>query len=393
MSRNNDFACLSDFDEQKQAMTDTRRYLHAHPELSHQEAGTAALVAEKLKGWGYEVVENIGGYGVVGRLKVGDSPRSIAVRADMDALPIFEETELDYKSLNNGVMHACGHDGHTAVLLGAAEYLARTRHFNGTLNLIFQPAEEASGKSGAQRMIEDGLLERFPFDAIYGLHTHPGAPVGQILLREGPSLAAADMIDITVRGKGGHAARPHQAIDPVAAACHIVIGLQMIISRNVDPFDAAVITVGSIQAGDAPNVIPEDAILRMTVRTLDKTVRELIKTRITEVARAIALAHGASVVITPTSGVPVVDNSVKETAFAREIATELVGEDNVGIFPVSSGSEDFAHYLEHRPGSFLRLGNGEESALLHNPNFNFEDEALPVGAALWARLVERYLQV
>lgn len=391
MDQSNDFASLSDFEDKKEEMAANRQHIHQHPELSHQESETAAFVAGKLKDWGYEVTENVGGHGIVARLKVGEGSKSIAIRADMDALPITEETGLAYASQNEGIMHACGHDGHTTVLMGAAEYLARTKKFNGTVNLVFQPAEESPVKSGAEKMIEDGLLERFPFDCIYGLHNHPGAPVGQILLRDGPAMAGADMIDITVRGKGGHGARPQETIDPVVTACHIAIGLQTIVSRNIDPFQPAVITIGAIHGGNAPNVIPEEVVMRVTLRTFDQSVRDHAKKRIIEMSQSIAEGFGATAKIDIPHGLPVVVNSTKEMEFAKEVALELVGEENIGEFPISSGSEDFAHYLAHKPGCFIRVGNGEESAALHNPKFNFSDDMLPVGAALWARLVERYL--
>nr|WP_321458036.1 M20 aminoacylase family protein [uncultured Cohaesibacter sp.] len=392
MDQSNDFASLSDFEDKKAEMAANRQHIHQNPELSHEESQTSAFVAGKLKDWGYEVAENVGGHGVVARMKVGEGSKSIAIRADMDALPITEETGLAYASQNEGVMHACGHDGHTAVLLGTAEYLARTKKFNGTVNLIFQPAEESPVKSGAERMIEDGLLERFPFDCIYGLHNHPGAPVGQIMLRDGPAMAGADMIDITVRGKGGHGARPQETIDPVVTACHIAIGLQTIVSRNIDPFQPAVLTIGAIHGGKAPNVIPEEVLMRVTLRTFDQTVRDHAKKRIIEMSKSIAEGFGATAEVVIPHGLPVVVNSTAEMEFAKEVALELVGEEGIAEFPISSGSEDFAHYLAHKPGCFIRVGNGEGSAALHNPKFNFSDDLLPVGAALWARLVERYLQ-
>jgi hippurate hydrolase len=288
-------------------------------------------------------------------------------------------------------MHACGHDGHTTVLLGAADYLARTRRFNGTVNLIFQPAEEAGKKSGAPAMIADGLFERFPCDAIFGLHNHPGAPEGTILLRSGPIMAASDTVRITIKGKGGHASRPHLTIDPIVVACTLVVSLQTVISRSIDPTQTAVVTVGTIHAGEAVNVIPDSAKLAISVRSFDAGVRKLLQERITKLAQSVADGHGATLELEYDCGTPVVVNSEAETAFARIVAEELVGTDNVKTCPLIPGSEDFAYFLEHKPGSFLRLGNGTSSAILHSPQYDFADASLTTGAALWARLVERYL--
>ena len=392
MPSDNAFARLSDFDVMREAMTQTRQYLHAHPELSHEEAETARYVADKLKAWGYEVAENVGGHGVVARMTVGEGSGSIAIRADMDALPITEQTGLPHASIVPGRMHACGHDGHTTILLGAAEYLASTRRFNGTVTLIFQPAEEAGARSGAQMMIDDGLFERFPFDVIYGLHNHPGAPVGKLLLRAGPMMAAADTARITIHGKGGHASRPHLTIDPIVVACHLVVTLQSVVSRFVDPTETAVVTVGTIHAGEAVNVIPEDARLAITIRSFEPKIRDGLQQRITAMTNAVAEGFGATAVIDYARGHPVVTNSEAETAFGRTIAEELVGAENVGTCGLIPGSEDFSHYLEHKPGCFVRLGNGVDSATLHSDKYDFADESLHIGAALWARLAERYLQ-
>lgn len=265
--KQSNFASLTDFDASKASLTEIRHRLHANPELSFEEEKTAAFVAEKLQGWGYEVTRGVGGHGVVGRLRVGQGNRSIAIRADMDALPIMETTGLAYASASPGKMHACGHDGHTTMLLGAAEYLARTGNFEGTVNLIFQPAEEAGVPSGAQAMIDDGLFERFPCDAIFGLHNHPGAPAGSFLMRSGPLMASSDTAVITVHGKGGHASRPHLTIDPVMVSASLIMSLQTIVSRNVDPTETAVVTVGSIHGGEASNVIPESVALTLSVRS------------------------------------------------------------------------------------------------------------------------------
>lgn len=392
MLNDNASARVADFAEMEDRLKETRHYLHQHPELSFQEENTAAYVADKLESWGYEVTRGVGGHGVVARMKVGDGAKSVMIRADMDALPITEAVDRPYKSQNPGVMHACGHDGHTTILLGAAEYLSKTRRFNGTLTLIFQPAEESGGRSGAIRMIEDGLFERFPCDAIFGLHNHPGAPVGQILTRNGGIMAAADTATVTIKGKGGHASRPHLTVDPIMVACQIVVSLQSVVSRSIDPTKAAVITVGTIKAGTVSNVIPDSATFAMTVRSFEPEVRTRLEDRITRVVSDVAHAFEAEAAIDYEHGHPVVFNTEAENEFATEVARELIGEENVKLCPPIPGSEDFAHYLEHKPGAFLRLGNGEDSAILHNPQYDFADGSLTVGAALWARLAESYLR-
>ncbi|MER8581874.1 M20 family metallopeptidase [Mesorhizobium sp. M1423] len=386
----NQFADISDFADKAAELAAARQHLHAHPELSFQEYETAAYVAERLESWGYEVTRNVGGLGVVGRLRQG-SGRSIAIRADMDALPITEATNLPYASQASGKMHACGHDGHTTMLLGAAEYLARTRHFNGTVNLIFQPAEEAGKGSGAQAMIADGLFERFPCDAIFGLHNHPGAPAGSFLMRAGPLMAASDTVTIKIAGRGGHASRPHLTVDPIVAAANIIMTLQTVVSRNVNPIETAVVTVGTIHGGTASNVIPEQAEITLSVRSFSVEIRDRLEQRIRSIAALVAQAHGATVEIDYERGYPVVVNSESETSFATDVAVELVGHDKVSVCPLIPGSEDFSYFLEHKPGCFLRLGNGEDSAILHSSKYDFNDGNLTVGAALWARLTERFL--
>jgi len=390
-TQDNLYARVADFDAMEAELKATRQHLHANPELSFEEAETARYVAEKLEGWGFDVTRNVGGHGVVATLKNGTGTKSIGIRADMDALPIAEETGVAYASTVPGKMHACGHDGHTTMLLGAAEYLARTKRFNGTVTLIFQPAEEAGKDSGAQKMIADGLFERFPIDAIFGLHNHPGMPAGALLTRPGAIMAGGNTVKITIHGKGGHASRPHLTIDPVLIACNLVVTLQSIVSRNVDPTQTAVVTVSTIHAGKASNVIPNTAEISMSVRYFDPAVAELLEERIRKLATSVAVGHGATAEIEYEYGYPVVMNSEAETAFAREVAEELVGTDNVSTCPPLPGSEDFAYYLHHRPGSFLRLGNGKDSAILHSSKYDFNDGSLTTGSAMWARLAERYL--
>ncbi|AXV78784.1 MULTISPECIES: M20 aminoacylase family protein [Ralstonia solanacearum species complex] len=369
-----------------------RRHIHRHPELSFEEADTAALVADKLEAWGYQVTRHVGGHGVVGTLKAGTGTRSIGIRADMDALPIHEQTGLPYASVHDGKMHACGHDGHTTVLLGAARELARTRRFDGAVHLIFQPAEEAGADSGAERMIADGLFERFPCDAVFGLHNHPGAPTGTFLFRSGPFMAACDTVKITIHGKGGHAARPHLAVDPIVMASSLVMALQTIVSRNIDPTETAVVTVGSMHAGHVANVIPERATLELSVRSFNDEVRRTLEARIRALADSQVAAYGGRAEVEVVRGYPVLVNSDAETELARQVAVELVGEAHVvAPFPAIAGSEDFAYFLQQRPGCFLRIGNGVGAPMLHNAHYDFADDNLTIGATYWTRLVERYL--
>ena len=383
---------VSDLADSKDFLTRIRHHLHQNPELSFKELATAELVATHLTEWGYEVTRNIGGHGLVGRLRQGDGARSVSLRADMDALPIMEENSGSHVSQNAGVMHACGHDGHTTMLLGAARHLARTRNFSGTVNLVFQPAEEAGRDSGAQRMIADGLFARFPCDAIFGLHNHPGYPVGTFMFGSGPFMSASDTVFITVHGRGGHAARPHQTVDPVLIAGSLVMALQTVVSRNIDPTQTAIVTVGTLNAGIAPNVIPESASMSLSVRSFSAEVRERLRERIKDLVTLHVQGYGGTVAVDYQEGYPVVVNSAPETAFALEVATELVGaEHTISPFGPVTGSEDFAYYLQHRPGCFLRLGNGERGAMLHNAKYDFNDENLSVGAAYWTRLVEKFL--
>ncbi|MFJ2990766.1 M20 aminoacylase family protein [Collimonas sp. NPDC087041] len=383
---------VADLNDAKDELIEIRRHIHRHPELSYEEFNTSDLVAAKLQAWGYAVTRNIGGTGLVGTLRVGDSKRSIGVRADMDALPIHEKTGLPYASCHDGKMHACGHDGHTTMLLGAARHLARTRNFDGIVNLIFQPAEEAGSNSGAEQMLRDGLFERFPCDAIFGMHNHPGFPTGTFMFRSGPFMAACDTVKVCITGRGGHAARPHLSIDPVVVASSLVMALQTIVARNVDPAEMAVVTVGALHAGHAANVIPEQATLEMSVRSFTPEVRSLLEQRIRTLIATHAEGYGAQADIDYIYGYPVLVNSDAETAFAMQVAEELVGAENViSPFPAIAGSEDFAYFLQQRPGCFVRLGNGLGKPMLHNAGYDFNDENVTIGAAYWSRLVERFL--
>jgi hippurate hydrolase len=386
------FCSLDDTRDLREELSGIRHHLHRHPELAYQEFKTSDFVAQSLESWGYAVTRGLGGTGMVATLKAGTGSRAVAVRADMDALPINEETGLPYASSEPGRMHACGHDGHTTMLLGAARHLARTRRFDGTVHLVFQPAEEIGADSGAKRMIEDGLFERFPCDAIFGLHNHPGYPTGTFMFRSGPFMAACDTVEMVIHGRGGHAARPQLAVDPVVIGAALVFALQTVVSRSVDPMQAAVVTVGAFNAGHAANVIPETARLQISVRSFDAEVRKLLETRIRALAQAHADAYGARIEVDYVPGYPVVVNSAPETELALQVARELVGEARVvdGFGPIA-GSEDFAYYLQEKPGCFLRLGNGEGAPMLHNASYDFNDDNLTVGAAYWTRLVERFL--
>ena len=373
-------------------MIAVRHHLHAHPELAYEEHATSDLVAERLAGFGYEVHRGLGGTGVVGKLRNGTGGKCVGIRADMDALPIVESTGLAYASKHQGRMHACGHDGHTATLLAAAQHIARTRRFNGTLNLIFQPAEEGAG--GAKRMIDEGLFERFPCDAVFALHNWPGLPVGSLAFRSGATMASADRATITIKGTGGHAAMPHFSCDPIVAGASIVMALQSIVGRNVNPLEAAVVTVSVFQSGVANNVIPASARLELSVRSLKRDVRALLRRRIHEVVTAQASSLGVSAEIDYQDGYPVLVNTVDETAFALAVGSELLGPERVIVNPPAvMGSEDFAFMLEHRPGCYVFLGNGngQGSCMVHNPGYDFNDAAMETGAAFWSLLTERFL--
>uniref|UniRef100_UPI003C7B0F01 M20 aminoacylase family protein n=1 Tax=Pseudomonas veronii TaxID=76761 RepID=UPI003C7B0F01 len=384
---------VDDLRPQTEELTRIRRHIHQHPEMAYEEFQTAKLVAERLRAWGFSVTEGVGETGVVGSLTVG-AGKNIGIRADMDALPLTEQTGLPYASVHQGKMHACGHDGHTTMLLGAAEYLARTRNFRGTVHLYFQPAEEKGFDSGAQRMVNDGLFERFPCDAVFGMHNHPGEAPGTFLFRSGPFMSASDKVAITIHGLGSHAARPHLTVDPVVVASSIVMSLQTIVARNINPVEPAVVTVGLLQAGVANNVISSSAYLELSIRSFSKRVRSQLKERIEALVHAQANSYGATATIDYMEGYPVIDNDRAQTEFALQVARELVGDEHVIAHADQlMSSEDFAYMLEQRPGCFLRLGNGvgEDGCMVHNPAYDFNDKNLPIGAAYWARLVERYL--
>jgi amidohydrolase len=370
-----------------------RRDIHEHPELLYDVHRTAAFVADRLKEFGCdEVATGLGKTGVVGVIKgkkpAGGDIKVIGLRADMDALPIEENTNLAYASKTPGKMHACGHDGHTAMLLGAARYLAETRNFAGDAVVIFQPAEE--GGAGAAAMIKDGLMDRFAIDQVYGMHNGPGIPVGSFAIRSGPIMAATDAIDINIEGHGGHAARPHKCLDSVLVGAELITALQQIVSRNVDPLDSAVISICEFHAGNARNVIPQTAVLRGTVRTLTAEVRELIEKRVKEVVAGVAQMTGARIELTYERGYPVTSNHAAQTDFAAQVAREIAGDANVHETPPLMGAEDFAYMLEQRPGAFIFCGNGD-SAGLHHPAYNFNDEAIVFGTSYWIKLVENTL--
>ncbi|KKB76643.1 amidohydrolase [Devosia soli] len=374
-------------------ITAWRRDLHAHPEVLFDVHRTAGIVAEKLKAFGVdEIVTGLGRTGVVGIIngRTNTSGRTIGLRADMDALTVTEQTGAAYASTIPGKMHACGHDGHTAMLLGAAKYLAETRNFDGRVAVIFQPAEEGGG--GGKVMIEDGLIEKFDIAEVYGMHNWPGMPVGHFGIRAGGIMAATDRFYITITGQGGHAARPQQTIDPIIVAAQLVTALQTIVSRNLDPLDNAVLSVTMIEAGEADNVISQTAKITGTVRTLDGAVQDFIEARLNEMVPQLALAFGATAEIRYARGYPVTVNSEREASFAADVAAEISGEERVDrdVAP-SMGGEDFSFMLNERPGAYIFVGNGESSEL-HTDTYDFNDEAIPVGTSYWVRLAERALK-
>ena len=370
-----------------------RRDIHSHPELAFEEHRTAELVATRLAAWGYSVHRGLGGTGVVGTLKRGNRQRSLGLRADMDALPIQEATGAAWASRKAGLMHACGHDGHTAMLLAAAHSLVHDIEFDGTLHLIFQPAEEGGG--GAVRMMQDGLFDLFPCDAVFAMHNMPGVPAGHFVFRDGAAMASSDYVTIQVHGTGGHGAMPHRAADPLVAAASIVMALQTVVSRNVDPLHTAVVTVGALHAGQANNVIPALATLELSVRALDPAVRQLLEQRIKALVAAQAESFGVRAEVTWKPGYCVLVNSVDETNFARQVALDMVGPERVTLQgPALTGSEDFAFMLEKIPGSYMLIGNGDgDSAgacMVHNPGYDFNDDNIEVGARYWVNLTKAF---
>jgi hippurate hydrolase len=370
-------------------LTEIRRDIHANPELGLEEHRTAELVAQKLQEWGIEVHRGVGGTGVVGVLRSGNGQATLGLRADMDALPIEEANDFAYRSRNTGKMHACGHDGHTTMLLGAARYLAETRNFNGTVNFIFQPGEEGVG--GALAMLQDDLFQRFPCNAVYGMHNRPGMPVGKYGISPGTAMAGGGFFDITITGKGAHGARPEQSIDPVLVACHIGAALQSIVARNVSPRDVAVLSVTRILSGDAYNVIPQTATLGGTVRTMTRETMSIVEQGMNRVTSGVAAAFGATAEVDFRLIFAPLINHPEHVQAIADAAAELVGDGNVNRAQAPAvASEDFAFMLEQVPGAYINLGNGE-SAAVHNHLYNFNDEAIPFGSALYSRLVERQL--
>ena len=370
-------------------LTAIRRDIHAHPEIGMEEYRTSELVAKQLEAWGVEVHRNVGKTGVVGVLRNGPGP-AIGLRADMDALPIHEQTNLEYSSRNPGVMHACGHDGHTTMLLGAARYLAETRNFTGTVNFIFQPGEEGMG--GALAMLEDKLFERFPCEAIFGMHNAPGMPVGKFGVSPGTAMAAGAFFDITITGRGAHGARPEESIDPVLVAGTLASALQSIVSRNISPSDTAVLSVTRLLVGDAYNVIPETGLLGGTVRTMKRETMALIEANMRRLATSIAAGYGAEAKVDfRLIFAPLVNDAAQLTVVA-DAAASIVGEVEINrARPPVMASEDFAFMMEKIPGAFINLGNGGDSAPVHNHQYNFNDAAIPYGVALWASVVEQKL--
>ena len=384
---------------QAAGMAALRRDIHAHPELCFEERRTADLVAAKLTGWGIPVHRGLGGTGVVGVIQQGTARRALGLRADMDALPLQERNTFAHASRHAGKMHACGHDGHTAMLLAAAQHLVQYRNFDGTVYLIFQPAEE--GGAGAHEMIKDGLFEKFPMEAVFGMHNWPGMGVGTFALSAGPVMASSNEFKITIRGKGGHAAMPHNAVDPVLVASQMVQAFQTIISRNLKPIDAGVISVTMIHAGDASNVIADSCELQGTVRTFTLEVLDQIEERMREVAQHTCAAFGASCEFEFERNYPPTINAEREVAFARRVMADIVGEANVLRQEPTMGAEDFAFMLQAKPGAYCFIGNGDGvhremghgggPCTLHNPSYDFNDELIPLGATYWVKLAEAWL--
>ncbi|MCL2427644.1 MAG: amidohydrolase [Alphaproteobacteria bacterium] len=377
-------------DALKEALARWRRHLHAHPELSRQEVETASFIADRLRELGIDCTTGVGGHGVVATIARGRSNRSVGLRADMDALPITETTGLPYASANAGVMHACGHDGHTAALLGAAALLARDRDWTGTVQLVFQPAEEGAG--GARAMLDDGLLERFPMERLFAFHNWPGLKAGTVMVHSGPVMAAGARIEIRVRGHAGHAAMPHRARDPMLASAHLLVALQSIVARNLDPLDSAVLSICTMEAGRAANQIPEDAVMRGTMRALNPDILDEIEAGIRRVSAGIAASFGMEAAVAIHPAVTVTRNTEAEAALAAE-AAQSAGLPVRRDLPPTLGSEDFGWFLRRRPGAFVWIGNGEKGRELHNPGYDFNDAILPAAAGYLASVAKRALRV
>ena len=384
---------------QSDAMRVLRRDIHAHPELCFQEERTSEMIARTLAAWGIEVHRGLGKTGVVGVIQGRPGPRAIGLRADIDALPMTEHNQFAHASRYAGRMHACGHDGHTAMLLSAAQHLAATRDFDGKVILVFQPAEEGGG--GAREMIQDGLFERFPMDAIFGMHNWPGMPAGTFAIKDGPCFASSNEFHITIRGKGCHGAMPHLGIDPVPVACQLVLAFQTILTRNLRPIETGVISVTMIQAGEATNVVPESVTLQGTVRTFTDETLDLIEERKREQSHQLSAALGATAEFEFQRNYPPTINHSAETAFARQVMTEVVGPERVELFEATMGAEDFSFFLQHKPGAYFVIGNGDGThregghglgpCTLHNPSYDFNDELIPLGGTLWVKLAQRWL--
>ena len=382
-----------------QSIATLRRDIHAHPELCFQEDRTSELIAKQLTDWGIPVHRGLGKTGVVGIVKNGTSKRAVGLRADIDALPMTEHNKFAHASVHAGKMHACGHDGHTAMLLSAAQHLAKHRDFDGTVYLIFQPAEEGGG--GAREMIKDGLFEQFPMEAIFGAHNWPGMAAGQFALKSGPVFASSNEVKITLRGKGAHAAMPHNGIDPIPAACQMVQAFQTIITRNKRPIDAGVISVTMIHAGEATNVVPDSCEIQGTVRTFTLEVLDLIERRMQQITEATAEAFEVSCEFSFKRNYPPTINHDAETGFARQQLTEMVGAANVHDFEPTMGAEDFSFFLQKIPGCYFLIGNGDGThregghgmgpCMLHNPSYDFNDELIPLGGSMWVRMAEAWL--
>ena len=383
---------IKELEDLQNEMQTWRRDIHAHPEIAFEEHRTAELVAEKLKSFGIEVETGIAGTGVVGTLKRGTGNRSIGLRADLDALLINEANEFEHKSKNPGKMHACGHDGHTVMLLGAAKYLAEQGNFDGTVNFIFQPAEENEG--GGKAMIDDGLFDKYPVESVYGMHNIPGMPVASFAIKPGPIMAAFDVFNVKIIGKGGHAAMPQTTIDPIIIGTKIIDAYQSIVSRYIDPQEPAVLSVTQFHAGDAYNVIPNDIEIKGCTRCFSPKIQKQLEDQMHQITKSICEAYGATYEFEFEHRYPATINSEEEADIAGKVAQSVVGEDRVNLSPTPGmGSEDFAYMLQEKPGSYIWIGNGdgEGSCMVHNPGYDFNDEILPIGATYWVKMAEEIL--